>query len=161
MRNLFLFFSFIFSLGIFCQSTTSPEVIASSGDYNSGPSASLSWTLGEIVTETVGNGANTLTQGFQQPFLQNTTGIINLSTQAVSVFPNPVSDELFITLPKESEFSVFIIKDLSGKEIHTEKIMPGFILQKVEMQNYTAGIYFIQILSSTGKSNSIFKIIKQ
>lgn len=45
----------------------SQSVIASAGDYSSSTSASLSWTLGEICTETFSNGGNVLTQGFQQP----------------------------------------------------------------------------------------------
>jgi hypothetical protein len=45
----------------------SQSVIASAGDYSSSSSASLSWTLGEICTETFSNGGYVLTQGFQQP----------------------------------------------------------------------------------------------
>ena len=47
--------------------SVSPDVISSSGDYFEGSNASLSWTLGEIATETLSNGSVTLTQGFQQP----------------------------------------------------------------------------------------------
>lgn len=45
----------------------SPTVVSSSGGYFTGAGTSLSWTLGEIATETFGNGNNILTQGFQQP----------------------------------------------------------------------------------------------
>jgi hypothetical protein len=45
----------------------SQSVIASAGDYNSAGAASLSWTLGEIATETFSLGNYILTQGFQQP----------------------------------------------------------------------------------------------
>lgn len=48
--------------------SVSPEVISSAGDYFEGANASLSWTLGEIATETFSNGSVTLNQGFQQPF---------------------------------------------------------------------------------------------
>jgi len=48
--------------------SVSPEVISSAGDYYEGANASLSWTLGEIATETYSNGTNILTQGFQQPY---------------------------------------------------------------------------------------------
>jgi hypothetical protein len=43
------------------------SVFASSGDYFEGANISLSWTLGEIATETFTNGNTILTQGFQQP----------------------------------------------------------------------------------------------
>jgi len=54
---------------------TSPEVISSSGAYFSNTSGSMSWTLGETVTETFSNGSNILTQGFQQPVSVSITGI--------------------------------------------------------------------------------------
>ena len=44
------------------------DVVASSGDYFEGTNASLSWTLGEIATETYTAGNIILTQGFQQSY---------------------------------------------------------------------------------------------
>ncbi len=43
------------------------SVVASSGDYYEAGNISLSWTLGEIATETHTSGNTILTQGFQQP----------------------------------------------------------------------------------------------
>ena len=43
------------------------SVVASSGDYYEVGNISLSWTLGEIATETYTSGNTILTQGFQQP----------------------------------------------------------------------------------------------
>jgi len=43
------------------------DIVASSGDYFEGAGISLSWTLGEVATETYANGNTILTQGFQQP----------------------------------------------------------------------------------------------
>ena len=80
--------------------TTSPEIIASSGAYFSNASGSLSWTLGEPVTETFINGSNILTQGFQQPsdieheitvditvFLEGPFDVINMDTDLNSILP--------------------------------------------------------------------------
>jgi len=44
------------------------EVVAGSGDYFEGANSLLSWTLGEIATETYTAGNITLTQGFQQAY---------------------------------------------------------------------------------------------
>ena len=62
------------SIALTAQSV-SPEVIASSGDYYKNENISLSWTLGEIATETYSNGSVILTQGFQQPVSVSITGI--------------------------------------------------------------------------------------
>jgi hypothetical protein len=61
----------ILSMAIYCcvqSQSLSPTVISSSGGYFTGTSLSLSWTLGEIATETFSNGGCILTQGFQQPY---------------------------------------------------------------------------------------------
>ncbi|MFU8844174.1 MAG: hypothetical protein ACNA7V_10250 [Bacteroidales bacterium] len=58
----------VFPLYVSAQSV-SPEVIATAGDYFENSSGSLSWTLGEVMTETFSSGGNILTQGFQQPFV--------------------------------------------------------------------------------------------
>lgn len=70
-----LLFSFV-SWGLFAQ-TLSPTAISSAGGYSTGTSVSLSWTLGEIATETFSNGSYILTQGFQQP-VEGVTISINL-----------------------------------------------------------------------------------
>ena len=45
-----------------------PTVLSSAGDVQTNGNVSLSWTLGEVATETYDNGNIILTQGFQQPF---------------------------------------------------------------------------------------------
>ena len=78
MKNLFTtIIGCILTLTVISQSV-SPEVISSSGAYYENASASLSWTLGEVATETYSNGGVTLTQGFQQPISIAISGI-NLS----------------------------------------------------------------------------------
>lgn len=60
---------------IISAQSVSPEVISSSGDYYQGVNASLSWTLGEIATETFTAGDVILTQGFQQSITIAIAGI--------------------------------------------------------------------------------------
>jgi len=66
MKTILMILCLAATAGIKAQSL-SPVVIAASGDYSEGTGVSLSWTLGEIATETFGNGSVILTQGFQQP----------------------------------------------------------------------------------------------
>jgi hypothetical protein len=74
MKTLILILSFAI-VGYANAQSLSPTVVASSGDYFTGTNASLSWTLGEIATETFTSGNYILTQGFQQPFGISITGI--------------------------------------------------------------------------------------
>ncbi len=72
--SITLFFIALLSYTIVAQ-TTSPEVVASSGDYYLNANGSLSWTLGELSTATYSSANNMLTQGFQQPVSVTITGI--------------------------------------------------------------------------------------
>ncbi|MCB2219858.1 MAG: hypothetical protein KQI35_05625 [Bacteroidetes bacterium] len=64
-------FTIVFLVGAMLCSAQSIErsVVASAGDYFEGAGVSMSWTLGEIATETFTSGNVILTQGFQQPNL--------------------------------------------------------------------------------------------
>ena len=73
-KILFCLVIFFIPFVISAQSV-SPEVISSSGDYFEGVNGSLSWTLGEIATETYTAGNIILTQGFQQPITVAISGI--------------------------------------------------------------------------------------
>lgn len=68
---------FICILGVFAiqAQSLSPTVIATSGGYFSGTTVCLSWTLGEIATETFSSGIYILTQGFQQHIGISISGI--------------------------------------------------------------------------------------
>lgn len=75
MKKVCLFSVALLIPFIITAQSVSPEVISSSGDYFEGVNASLSWTLGEIATETYSAGNIILTQGFQQPITVSIAGI--------------------------------------------------------------------------------------
>ena len=64
----------IFSLLLFPVLTFGQEmdqyVIASQGDFSITSEMSLSWTIGDFLTETAFIESGAFTQGFQQPFLE-------------------------------------------------------------------------------------------
>lgn len=101
MKRILWIPALFFSAGVSAQSL-SPQVIASSGGFFSNGSGSLSWTLGETMTETFTGGSNQLTQGFQQPemvkvklnikaFLagpyNSTTGVMNDGLRSNGLIP--------------------------------------------------------------------------
>jgi hypothetical protein len=88
-------FVLILSMALYCcgqSQSLSPTVIASSGGYSTGTDVSLSWTLGEIATETFSNGNYILTQGFQQPVEGIVIAGINLDLLVYLEGPYSVSE---------------------------------------------------------------------
>lgn len=83
---------------------------------------------------------------------------VSLSTQEQSlaelkIYPNPVSDQLFIS-NRNSEDLDIVIHDISGKQVLQKKS----IEQSVDVSNLLDGIYFLEISSNKGKR--IQKFIK-
>ncbi len=135
------------------------QVIASSGEFNTITTGTLSWTLGEVVTETGYRtaGESAITQGFQQGKL-NVTAIRETVAHGfrISLSPNPASD--LITLSTENfkglEFHVF---DQSGKLMNRGKLSGSNT--PINLSNYPSGSYILRI---TGKEQAIesYQIIK-
>ena len=71
IKRNFAFYCFLmlFTIQLKLQAqSVSPQVIASAGGYQANGIGSLSFTIGETVTQTFESSNNMLTQGFQQPF---------------------------------------------------------------------------------------------
>lgn len=70
---------FFLNLAINCLAQTiERSVFSSSGEYNKTATASMSWTLGEIASETLESPGIRITQGFQQPDVLFVNLVINL-----------------------------------------------------------------------------------
>jgi hypothetical protein len=140
----------------------SPDVIASAGDYFSNGSISISWTLGEIATETIGNGSIILTQGFQQPNY-GIVGVpkINDKRFEIKAFPNPTSDLLKIQVKgNESVDLTFELYDAIGRVLITKKLEAGTALMEVEMTKYLPGMYYLKFSDEQGQTVQTYQISK-
>ncbi len=74
-------------------------------------------------------------------------GINKLVNENITIYPNPVSNILYITLQEKSEFSIV---DASGRMIQTGKLEAG--KSEVNIGQLTQGIYFIHINLNDGST---------
>lgn len=169
MYQLYSFFLvFLFTLPALFAQSFRPEVISSAVDISEGTTVTLCWTLGEAVTETVesSNLKVILTQGFWQPEI-HTTGIDKLSDLSrlidLRVFPNPVSDVIFIKgkLDKPEEVEI-IFFDSQGRELmqHNQTLMNGNRIQ-IQVASYAQGTYFLVVRALLLQAQSSFSVIKR
>ncbi len=149
---IFSFFSFINS-ALFAQ-----EVIATSGDYSENANASLSWTIGETMTETYTAGTTILTQGFQQSKL-TATSVFELpeSNITVGIAPNPATNFVKLKISDTENIS-FRLFDYNGKLINKTKVISEET--EIPFSRLPNAAYFLKIM----KGNMLiktFQIIKQ
>lgn len=75
----------------------------------------------------------------------------------LKVFPNPVTELLFISHPREQCFEV-MITDMTGKELLNTTYQNE---QPLHFQNFTSGTYFITVTTDISKEVNSYKIIKK
>ena len=139
-----------FMAGINAQVKLTPSVISSGGGYGVNDNISISWTLGEVAVTTLSHANMLLTQGFQQPF-DIGVGINREEVNwSITVYPNPVDDELRIrfNIEKSADF-ILEIQDVTGRlmsQVQHKEIDPGDIVV-LNTSTFTSGIYFLKLLT--------------
>ena len=139
-----------------------PEVIASSGNYHEGTSASIAWSLGELAIETLTDNTTTLTQGFQQPYYSITSiKEIELDKINLSVFPNPTHDfiNIQVNIPEGTQMIVEI-SDATGRILKNSKIINNSGIIEFDLQSLSSGIYILKVSSKDMSYSHTFLIQK-
>ena len=132
------------------------EVVSSSGNYQETSTGSLSWTIGETITETVTNG-NILTQGFHQSRI-TVTNITEINTKIdVSIFPNPTNEFVKIISSKDENYKIQLF-NINGKLLVEKKI--NNTDNRVNMNKFTNGTYLLKVTNKNRETNT-YQIIKQ
>jgi len=135
------------------------EVVTTAGSYGETTSGSLSWTIGEPVIETITDGTNTLTQGFQQSKL-TVTAINNLKVPGIelSVYPNPTNSFLSIEVKTDKQRDLQLsLFDLNGRLILQKKMAGN--KQTIKMQNYKPATYILKV-TEANKDIKTYQIVK-
>jgi hypothetical protein len=136
------------------------QVISTAGDYNSGTSNSLSWTLGEGVIETFTGTNVILTQGFQQSKL-TITAIKEVpgNSLEISAYPNPTADFVTLKITTESVKNFkYMLYDLYGKLLAEQKLVNSET--KIPFNNLASGTYLLKLINNN-QDLKVFKIVKQ
>ena len=160
-RTITFLTALAFSGYLFSQSI-SPDVVAAAGDYFSNGTISISWTLGEVATETIGNGTYTLTQGFQQPNYLITAVPKYLNPKfEVTLYPNPTTDNVKLTLKGNENFDLLVsLYDAIGRELLSSKVTAGTAEKDIDMTSYRAGIYFVKVAQTNGEGLKTIQVAK-
>ena len=156
MKNKLMAFAALFYLSsssLFCQ-----EVVATSGDFFSGSTGSLSWTLGEVMTESYVGSTAHLLQGEQQPSKQDVPGAIDVLAEIdMNLYPNPTLDVVtFVSTLEQAEITVHDSRGAIIRRISTSETETSIDLEGVER-----GVYFMNIYDPSGNLLKIFRVVKQ
>ena len=158
LRVLLLVLFWIFSATI----SSSQELISADGNFSVNTQGSLSWTVGEIITESQISSANQLTQGFQQNYEDFLNVEQLLQSSGIQLYPNPFSASITIQNYSIFENLQLTIFDSQQKIILEQKIEFSLICQKttINLSYLPAGIYFFKIQKTDKQSIIVDYLLK-
>ena len=153
------------TLGVNAQKLT-PHVFASAGNQTITGGISFSYTIGQLITPTVGVN-KMLNQGFQQFVkIYNKPQVENSPAFNIKVFPNPSSDFVYVNMQSKEEYECTVqIFDILGKtypaDLRKNKLGNGKTLQ-LNIARLSNGQYYVRIIPKGSNQNLLsFTIIKQ
>jgi len=145
-------FILLFSVVSFGQ-TIDRDVVSSAGDHFIANSASVSWTIGEVATESFASNANILNQGFHQGNLFVTAIEDELDIDfSIKAYPNPVMDILIVeTQDQDINYQIINMNGevVSNGIFSTER-------EEIDFTKLPSGVYFLTV-----DQNKTHKIIKR
>jgi hypothetical protein len=158
LRVLLLVLFWTFSLTI----SSAQELISADGNFSVNTQGSLSWTLGEIITESQIASGNQLTQGFQQNYEDFLNVEQLLPSSGILLYPNPFSTS--ITIQNSSPFEIIhlTVLDTQQKIILEHTIEFSLICQKTtfDLSYLPAGMYFFKFQQTAKGSSMIDYLLK-
>lgn len=135
-------------------------IISSQGNYDSGSDMTLSWTLGDVATETISHENGLLTQGFQQPYIvveEITEPTVQTDFEA-KVYPNPFSNEITVDIENSDREYTLEVFDFSGKlMISNESSDPKY---QLDLSDLAAAQYLLRLRLNESDDYKTFTIIK-
>jgi hypothetical protein len=139
--------------------TLKPDVVTTTGGFYSNSAGSLSWTMGEPISETFSDTGNTLTQGFQQGAYSVVSVIDEVAqpTINISVYPNPVTSLLNIKSNSSDPFRAEVI-DLQGNIVYEQAFENG--QGQIDLNNLPDAMYLLGVYDKSGNRIKVFKIQK-
>ena len=142
------------------QACSAQDVIASTGSCFTTPDVSLSWTLGEPISETDVSTNGYLTQGFQQPQTIVVTDVTNpVSNQGnVSAYPNPFTGVISLQNNNEGKTLNIELVDMQGKTVLKQNMVTQ--QQQFDLSAFANGIYFLRVYDTDNKLVQTLKIDK-
>ncbi len=144
-------FIILFTTNLFSQ-----DVISTQGDSYTDSSASIDFTIGEVVSFTGSSIENNITQGFHQTNWGFVSVVNHVPRYEATIYPNPAEDFLNIQASLYEDVS-YLLYDEMGK-----LILQGRLLSEktsLEVNQLATGRYSL-ILNNSKENLKTFNIIK-
>lgn len=151
----------MFLCSLYIASLNGQEAIPATGGNATGAGGTSSYTIGQIVYNTVSGTTGTVNQGIQQPYeISIPTAIKEASgiTLECKVYPNPTTDFLTLKIKDyDTQNLSYQLFNIKGNLIENKKVLSNET--QIAMGYLPPGTYFLKV-TDNNKDVKTFKIIK-
>jgi hypothetical protein len=158
MKKILIFGGVLLWLSPLSAQSLSPELVATSGKSYSSANSTMEYSLGEVVTSSLTDGSNQLTQGFHQPEIHFFSIEKETSEFTFSLYPNPTDQYVTVASTTEAELQVHIYA-ASGQAIEMSQVFTQQIT--LDLQTMVSGSYIMVITDASGNRLKNYTIIKK
>lgn len=138
----------------------SASVVATSGDHFQQSVGALSWTLGELITETFSQDRKYLTQGFHQPAFIRVTGLENSFEVTPLFYPNPVRDFLHIEINDAGNHHIELFNLQGQRLFNMETANQAGLVFQIDMQPFANALYLVRVTKKSIQESILVRIEK-
>ena len=155
MKNIFLIITLLSSGIILAQ-----ESVNTSGSNASGTGGAVSYTVGQVAYTSSSGSNGSVSAGVQQAFtITATTGVDETNFNLdVSVYPNPTTDLLVLSINELTEDYSYQVIDLAGKRLTNGQLRNN--QTQLDFSSYASGSYYVNIITNQNKQIKTFQVIK-
>jgi len=155
----FVFCSIFASGQIFTQ-----VIIATAGDYVVNEGVSLSWTLGETITESFIDESHQLTQGFHQSYnyeISLLPGSPQNDKYNINIYPNPTKNYFFVEVGADDacEPIKMALYNMQGIKL-IEDHLNYSSKKKINVSHFPSDIFILVIMDEGNHQIQRYKIVK-
>lgn len=91
-----------------------------------------------------------------------TTGVSNVKVNDISIYPNPVHDQLQLSLMNAQDYQTLKIVDLSGRMVYNEQInsRASDLVLQINVEKLASGIYQLVLDGKENRKTMLFSIVR-
>jgi hypothetical protein len=144
-----------------CRVLNAQEIISAGGDCGKNSNGSVTFTVGEPISETFIGTTSILSQGFLQPDSALAWSIKDLSglSYSITVIPNPAEDYILIEVkPLNNTILFYYLYDFEGKILFNEQIVNEST--EISISHLVPSFYILKVTENRQIVKTL-KIVKQ
>lgn len=161
LKRLFFIGLFLYSITLSAQNLAR-NIVSSAGGNFSNPNVSVSYTIGETVVGSLGNGVVTINQGFQQADETTTVGVTTfLDATQILVYPNPTNNSVKVDLYSATNVEVrWELVDATG-QISLSSQSPIVGSTSIDFTTLPSAIYYLVLRNTATGAQQSIPIVKK